>query len=71
MNRALRTIIIAIPVVLLAISWVVHLCTTALRSGIYRVFKKSNYWDLGNEWFQVKQEASEWYEIWRDGTGWK
>ena len=71
MKRLLRTLLIAIPVVLLFITWVVHLGTTALRSGIYWAFRKHNYWDLGNEWFQIQQEADDWYRIWKDGTGWK
>ena len=70
MKKTLRSLIIIIPVVLLAVSWAIHLCTTALRSGIYRVFRKDNYWDLSNEWFQVKQEADDWYNIWKNGNGW-
>ena len=71
MRKFIRTIIILIPVVLLTLSWVAHLCTTGVRSGIYWAFKKPNYWNLSNEWYQVCQEAEEWYLLWRDGKGWK
>jgi len=71
MKRTIRGLLICIPFMLLGITWVVHLCTTALRSGIYWAFMKPNYWDLSNEWFQIQQEVDDWYKIWKDGTGWK
>jgi hypothetical protein len=71
MKKTLRGLLLSVPLTLLVITWVVHLSTTALRSGIYWAFKKPNYWDLSNEWFQIQAEAEAWYIVWRDGTGWK
>ena len=70
MKKIIRGLLICIPLMLLSITWAIHLITTALRSGVYWVFKKPNYWDLSNEWFQIKQEFDDWYIIWKNGTGW-
>lgn len=63
----IRTIVIIIPVVILAFFAICRLIQVALNNLIDWIFGQTSYWDLSNEWFQVKEDALKWYRIWKTG----
>ena len=67
MIKLKRAGLMLFPVLVFIISAVVLLTTTFLKQGIYYLFKKENYWTIGNEWDQVLAEAGEWAHYWRTG----
>ena len=69
MKLLIRTIVMLIPMLILAIISVLCLVFAAIVDLIYWSFGKTNYWDCTNEWFQIKVGFEEWYRIWRQGYG--
>ncbi len=62
-----RTLVIAVPVVLLAIGAVAKLVVAVIRDIIYFAFNWPNYWDTTNEWFSVTEEFKVWQHYWKTG----
>lgn len=63
----LRTIVIGLAMCIVIIAYVLNLITTGLRQLLDWILGEQNYWDLGNEWFQVKADLEKWYRLWRYG----
>lgn len=67
MKIAIRTLIMIIPMFFVVLTELGSLVIVAIRSGIYFVFGKENYWTVSNEWFQIKNNAEMWYFVWKNG----
>jgi len=65
----LRTIIMIIPMIVLFVIAVLCLVFTSIQQFINWTFGKVSYWDVPNEWHQIKEDAFTWYKIWLRGFG--
>lgn len=64
-----RSILMILPMIIIIFASIVRLIITGASQFIDWTFGKPNYWDISNEWHQVKEDAKNWYDIWRYGFG--
>lgn len=63
-KKYLRRAVYSVLTVFLAIGWVLGLVIVAIKSTCFKIIGIESYWDLDNEWFQVKQEIDYWRNNW-------
>ena len=66
-KRILLTLVVAIPVILTILVSACNLVLTGLRQLACWATGEQSYWDLDNEWFQVKSDLERWYTLWKHG----
>lgn len=63
-KKYLRRAVYSVLTVVLAINWILGLVLVAIKSTCFKIIGIESYWDLDNEWFQVKQEIDYWRNNW-------